>query len=82
MEHLGNPVISDNTMFIPFVKYSNQLNDKYLEKILDELKHVLGYGSAFHAAQEDFEHNAAVQSNTKPTGGKKITQENITKVKK
>jgi len=37
-----------------FVKYDNELNDKFLGLLLEELKYVPGTGSAFKAAEERF----------------------------
>ena len=47
---------SDETIQIvqPFVKYSNQLNDKYMNLLVKELQHIPGTGTAFQAAQERF----------------------------
>jgi len=87
-EPYGNPIIEGNkTMYQTFVKYSSQLNDKFLEKFLDELRYVPGIGSAYHAAYEQWQQSHAEQTPPEPpvklpgTGGKKIRKNKTRKNK-
>ena len=53
----------------PFVKYDTTLTDKFLEILLDELKLIPGFGSAYLQAENRY--NELIKHNTKHHGGKK-----------
>lgn len=96
-EPYGNPIIENNIMYQTFVKYSSQLNDKFLSKFLDELQYLPGIGSAYNAAYEQWQQSHSEQTPPEPpvkspgaklpsvklpgTGGKKIKKNKTRKNK-
>jgi hypothetical protein len=71
----GNPVISPENVFIQlFIENKKELNDQYLEILIDELKYLPGAGSAFLKAQDRFYENGEIQNEKKSNSNKKSSK--------
>jgi hypothetical protein len=71
----GPPIfIASNNEYRPnkimqsFVKYDSKLNDKFLEELIDELKFIPEFGSAYIAARERY--NEKLANVSSPNGQK------------
>jgi hypothetical protein len=73
----GNPVISPEGVFIQlFFENKKELNDKYLDILIDELKYLPGSGSAFLKAQDRFYENGEIQHEKKKSKSNKKSSKN------
>ena len=61
-----------NKIMQSFVKYDSKLNDKFLEELIDELKYIPEFGSAYIAARERYNEKQANVSS--PNGSKAKTK--------
>ena len=55
----------------PFVKYTSKLSDQFLETFIKELKHIPGVGTAYQAAEEQYNEDIKLLADARSTAGVK-----------